>query len=451
MTLDEIFNAKLTENGDLAFTKVNDNALLNILFLTEYYQNHITELPELDDTPINKLFAMFIRDPRFGLGRRDLGRALMDMTHCAFEDILRAGRADDLFYNFYLKTKEEQEVITDFCYMQIQSGNELVKKWMPRYSSKDLVLARDLAKIFGMNKQQYGHFVKCNTTENKLSRKNYEEIQFEHIPSLAMIKYAKAFANKPELKDRYQKYLEDVKAGRKDMKVSTTTVYDIYKNRNRIDADLFFSKIEKIKLNCIPIIDTSGSMYDSNDSIGKAISIGHYLAKCSTYAPNKVISFSAFPQLITLGIKPKASRPYLHNLDELASEKSQYYKEINSMFTGDCSNTNFGKVMELLSNLDGDMPEYLVVLSDMEFDMGSSLSKEETMRLFKSKGYKTRIVWWNLNSRNITCPEMDKDGNIFLSGYNPMLLKFLQVGFDAEAFLITLLEEYRKELLKNSR
>ena len=121
------------------------------------------------------------------------------------------------------------------------------------------------------------------------------------------------------------------------------------------------------------------------------------------------------------------------------------------MFTGDCSNTNFGKVMELLSNLDGDMPEYLVVLSDMEFDMGSSLSKEETMQLFKLKGYKTRIVWWNLNSRNITCPEMDKDGNIFLSGYNPMLLKFLQVGFDAEAFLITLLEEYRKELLKNSR
>ena len=126
MTLDEIFNAKLTENGDLAFTKVNDNALLNILFLTEYYQNHITELPELDDTPINKLFAMFIRDPRFGLGRRDLGRALMDMTHCTFEDILRAGRADDLFYNFYLKTKEEQEAITDFCYMQIQLGNELV-------------------------------------------------------------------------------------------------------------------------------------------------------------------------------------------------------------------------------------------------------------------------------------------------------------------------------------
>lgn len=78
----------------------------------------------------------------------------------------------------------------------------------------------------------------------------------------------------------------------------------------------------------------------------------------------------------------------------------------------------------------------------MEFDQGSSMSKEETMRLFKSKGYATKIVWWNLNSRNTTAPEMDNSGNIFLSGYNPMLLKYLQVGFDANAFLHILLKEY---------
>ena len=116
------------------------------------------------------------------------------------------------------------------------------------------------------------------------------------------------------------------------------------------------------------------------------------------------------------------------------------------MFTGDCSNTDFGAVMELLSKLDEDMPEYLVVLSDMEFDRGSNSSKEATMKLFKSKGYNTKIVWWNLNSRNITCPEMDADGNIFLSGYNPMLLKYLQVGFDSNAFLDKLLSEYSEAI-----
>ena len=117
------------------------------------------------------------------------------------------------------------------------------------------------------------------------------------------------------------------------------------------------------------------------------------------------------------------------------------------MITGDCSNTNFGAVMDLLSNLD-ETPDYLVVLSDMEFDAGSRTSKETTMKLFKSKGYTTRIIWWNLNSRNITCPEMDKDGNIFISGYNPFLLKFLQVGFDGHKFLDKLLDEYSKAIRK---
>ena len=188
-------------------------------------------------------------------------------------------------------------------------------------------------------------------------------------------------------------------------------------------------------------MDTSGSMVDINDSFGKALSIGHYLAKCSTYCPNKVVSFSSRPQLITLGT-PVCSR----RLWAFDNETSTYGKEIASMYTGDCSNTDFGAVMRLLSQLDGDMPEYLIVLSDMEFDAGSRTSKAATMYLFKSKGYNTKIVWWNLNSRNTTAPEMDNHGNVFISGYNPMLLKFLKAGFNAKQFLYTLLGEYLKEV-----
>ena len=440
MNLEEIFSQKLTENGDIAFDKASSDVLLNTLFLTEYYQKHLDEVPHLMATPLNRLFAMFIRDPRFGLGRRDLGRVLMSYTKCSIEQIVKAGRVDDLFH-CTLPLGEELDWLKD----QILAGNELVKKWMPRYSSKNLAMARIIAHYWGMNKQQYGHFIKCNTTENKLSRHNYDEIEFEHVPSLAMIKYASAFRKKPEMAERYAKYLEDVKAGKKDLKVSTTNVYDIYKNRFTIDADVFFSKIEKISGSWIPIVDTSGSMMDANDSYGKALSIGHYLAKCSTYCPNKVVSFSSKPQLITLGtpvLRASNSWRLLNNEDE----ESTYGKEIASMYTGDCSNTDFGAVMRLLSQLDGDMPEYLIVLSDMEFDAGSRTSKEATMYLFKSKGYNTKIVWWNLNSRNTTAPEMDNHGNVFISGYNPMLLKFLKAGFNAKQFLYTLLGEYLKEV-----
>ena len=443
MKLDEVFNMKLTENGDIAFTKVSDNSLLNILFLTEYYQKHLNEVPLLGTSELEQLFAMFIRDPRYGLGRRDLGRRLMSMTQVSTDNIIKAGRVDDVFHMEYTDLDEFYTVL-DYLHTEIEKGNELVKKWMPRYSSKNLMLARGIAKYWGMNKQQYGHFIKCNTTENKMSRHNYDELQFEHIPSLAMIKYAHAFATKPETKERYAQYLADVKAGKKDLKVSTTTVYDIYKNRDKIDADLFFSKIEKISGSWIPIVDTSGSMLDGNDSYGKALAIGHYLAKCSSYCPNKVVSFSSQPQLITLGQPGRIV--YSFRQPEMDKTLSPYNREINSMYTGDCSNTDFGAVMRLLSMLDGDMPEYLVVLSDMEFDRGSRSSKQETMQLFKEKGYRTRIVWWNLNSRHITCPEMDSDGNIFISGYNPMLLKFLGAGFDAKKFLGVLLREYAKAI-----
>ena len=447
MRLNEIFNSKVTENGDLAFNKVGDDNLVNILFLTEYYQKHLNEVPVLGNSPKEQLFAMFIRDPRFGMGRRDLGRVLMSSTDCDIDQIVRAGRVDDLFNIIQFDpARQEWSMILTWCYKQIVEGNELVKKWMPRYSSKNLMIARDIAKYWGMNKQQYGHFIKCNTTENKLSDHRFDDIEFEHTPSLAMLKYAKAFSTKPELKDRYTQYLADVKAGKKDLKVSTTSVYDIYKNRHNIDADLFFSKIEKIKINCIPIVDTSGSMCNGNDSFGKALAIGHYLAKCSTYCPNKVVSFSSRPQLITLGEATPNVRGWDYRLIKPKHNNSVYEKEIASMYTGDCSNTDFGAVMNLLSQLDGDMPEYLVVLSDMEFDRGSRSSKEETMKLFKSKGYNTKIVWWNLNSRNITCPEMDADGNIFISGYNPMLLKYLEVGFDAKAFLGKLLDEYSRAI-----
>lgn len=448
-TLDQIFgNTKLTENGDIAYSSTS-NALLDVLFMTEYYQKHLEEVPSIGTDEKARLFAMFIRDPRFGLGRRDLGRTLMKNAGNTFAEIIMAGRYDDIWAMFR-QDREMFHQALDFLFAEIQKGNELAKKWMPRYSSKNLLVAREIANYWGMNKQQYGHFIKADTTvEQKLSRHNDDEINFEHVPSLASIKYAKAFATKETLKERYAKYMEAVKAGEKKLNVTTTTPYDLYKASDNLaeNADIFFDKLEKIAGSWIPVVDTSGSMQDGNDSFGKALSIGHYLAKCSTYAPNKVISFSSRPQLIELGVdKPRSSWGYSRAIRQ---EKSQYAKEINSMYTGDCSNTDFGAVMRLLQQLDrANAPEYIVVLSDMEFDYGSSMSKDATMALFRQNNFPTKIVWWNFNSRATTCPETDAYGNIFISGYNPMLLKFLEAGFNANTFLDKLLSEYQKYLEK---
>ena len=373
---------------------------------------------------------MFMRDPRYGIGKKILGMKLLYLTNSTYDEFVKCGRFDDLWKYFY-GTNEFHDVI-DYLAKEINNGNELAKKWMPRFGSKNKEIASKIAHYLGMTKQAYGKWIKTETTENLLTDHREKDIVYSHVPSLAHIKYAKTFAKKDT--ERYEKYLEDVRSGKKKVNMSVTTPYDIYKNMNNIDADLFFDKLEKISINAIPIVDTSGSMENAFDSFGKALSIGHYIAKCSTFMPNHVITFSSHPKLIELG----------NRVGGYFESESNYVKEIDSMYTGDYTNTDFGAVMNLIKEVGKDnMPEYLLVLSDMEFDRGSYQSKTELQNMWKTNGYTTKIIWWNLNNgRGKTVPEMDTNGNIYMSGYSPMLLKYLQAGFNGEEFLDKLLYEY---------
>lgn len=439
-SLEKLFARKLTENGDDAFNTTGDK-LLDILFMTEYFSNHLDEV-EIDKGELEVLFSMFIRDPRFGLGRRDLGRELLRQSGAMMDEVVKCGRYDDLFVTHWNRFKD----VAEYVYNRAVAGDELAKKWLPRFNTKHDELAKMICKVLGISQKEYRKSIKANTVEHKMSDKDFDSINFEHVPSLAMIKYYNRFMKE----ERFKEYLESVKKGEKKLNVSTTTVYDIYRNRDKIDADLFFDKLEKIKISCIPILDTSGSMWDGNDSIGKATSIAYYLAKNSTYCNNQVVSFSSHPSLIKI-----KEQNYCMEEDWGGRNKykatarfgtsNKFSRELNSMYTGDCSNTDFGAVITLLGQLD-EFPDYFVVLSDMEFDCGSNMSKEKVMQKFRANDVDTKIIWWNFNARATTAPELDEYGNIFLSGYNPMLLKYLESGFDGKKFLSKLLEEYAKNI-----
>ena len=429
--LERLFSRKLTENGDDAYTTTGDN-LLDILFMTEYYSKHLGEV-SIGKSDIEVLFSMFVRDPRYGLGRRDLGRVLLRESGATMDQVVECGRYDDLFVTHANRFKEVAECL----YHCAEAGNELVKKWLPRFNTKEDALAKQFCKVLGITQKQYRKTIKANTVERTMSEKRFDDIDYEKVPSLAMIKYYQRFLKE----EKFQEYLNRVREGKAKVNVSTTTVYDIYKNRDKIDADLFFDKLEKVSINCIPILDTSGSMWDGSDSIGKAMSIAYYLAKCSTYCNNQVVSFSSKPQLIKITEKESSGG---HLFGDFGSS-NKFSRELNSMYTGDCSNTNFGAVIRLLSQLN-EFPEYFIVLSDMEFDEGSSMHRQQVEELFKEKGIKTKIVWWNFNDRATTVPEQDEAGNIYMSGYSPMLLKFLETGFDGKKFLTKLLEEYRNNV-----
>lgn len=454
----KILSLKKTENGDVAY-KTTGNNLTDLFFMTAYFEKHLDEA-KIGNSEKEKVFSMFVRDPRFGLGRRDLGRRLMEQAQVNPENIVKAGRYDDLYY---IATDEAINYLKE----QVYAGNELAKKWLPRLTGKNKRIAKILCKMWNISEKEYRKLIKTDeTVEYKLSyaeqkegtplnelfkEGNYEhplvnEIDFEKVPSLAMTKYLHAFSTREDIKPRFDEYIEKVKENKAKVNTATANVHDSHKVAVRSAkgieteaGDVIARKIEDkatlgVEINAIPILDTSGSMYhswnpdftDMNDIGVKAMSVAHAIAKKSTYARNQLISFSSYPELMTI-------------------EGNTVAEEYKSMYTGDCSNTDFGKVMKLLQGLKK-YPQYLVVLSDMEFDYGSCQSKEETMQIFKEYGAETKIIWWNFNDRNNTVPEFDEYGNIYLSGYNLQILKLLENNFNMEQYIDKILEKYKKDI-----
>jgi len=450
--LEKILNEKLTENGDKSYKSTGNN-LTDLFFMTPYFEKNLDEV-SIGTSEKEKVFSMFVRDPRFGLGRRDLGRRLMALSKVSPENIVKAGRYDDLWH---IPTDEN----IDYLKLGLVTNNELAKKWSPRFKKGSSKYAKALCEMWGIEKKDYRKLIKTDkTVEYKLSyaekvdndtplndlfdKYDYEhplvnEINFEQVPSLAMTKYLNLFNTREDIKDRFHEYIEKVKENKAKVNTSTANVYDGYKTATKGASneakEVIANKIVDnatigVEMNAICIVDSSGSMgwggYSQDSLLGRAYSIAYGIATKSTYAPNQVISFSSRPQLMTI---------HGNTLKE----------KYDSMYTGDCSNTDFGRVMDLLSGLHK-YPEYLVVLSDMEFDQGSMQSKEKTMQIFKEHGAETKIIWWNLNDRNKTVPEFDEYGNIYLSGYNMQILKLLENKFNMEEYIDKILEKYKKDI-----
>jgi len=456
--IEKILNEKLTENGDKSYKSTGNN-LTDLLFMTPFFEKNLDQA-SIGTSEKEKLFSMFIRDPRFGLGRRDLGRRLMAQAQVSPKYIVTAGRYDDLFH---IPTNENIEYLRS----QASQGNELAKKWLPALTGKDKKIAKALMKMWELTPKQYRALKKCeSTTEYKLSYAVAEEgtplnelfkkgtyqhplvdnIDFEQVPSLAMTKYLHTFSTREDIAPRFNEYLEKVKEDKAKINVSTANVMDAYKVANgdwttqdvKEAQEIVANKIVDnavldVELNAIVILDTSGSMEWGSGNykpIDKANAIAYAIASKSTYAKDQIISFSSRPQLMQI--------------------KGETLKEkYRSMYTGDCSNTDFGKVMDLLQKLNK-FPEYLVVLSDMEFDYGSNTSKEKTMKMFKERGAETKIIWWNLNERNKTVPEFDEYGNIYLSGYNLQILRLLENKFDMTTYIDKILDKYKKDIEYNN-
>lgn len=400
------------------------------------------------------------RDIEKGLGERRFFRVVAqwldkDILTCVLQDqnfTQNIVRVDDLVYlaNHFVQNdkKESANAIITFLFglMKNKALQGIVAKWMPRKNSQYGKVVRYMRSNGFINSySEYRHQIVglTNVVEQNMSAKEWDRINLEHVPSIAMKKYKKAFHRHNILKP----FVEKVVAGEAKLHAKRLFPYDIVKEimnsgiarsaMNDTNRQLLNEQWEGLQqlddlpkdFRAIPIIDTSGSMtMPKNIPMSVAVGIGLFMAENNPNETfrNYFITFSDHPEFqkitgadIVEKVKNTMNAPWGMNTNLEAVFKMILRKAVD------------GRVPE------NEMPKIILLVSDMEFDQCTQNPNQNALEMIKSEyanaGYTMpTVVFWNVNGRLKNLPAQMHDKDVLLvSGASQNAINFvLKKGYE---------------------
>jgi hypothetical protein len=406
----------------------------------------------VQDPDLATRVALWVRDVRGGAGERKLFRDIL--VDLAAHDYNRAvalgrkvpelGRWDDLLV--FVGTPLESfafETIRE----ALEDGNGLCAKWMPRQGEVAVKLRNYLGWTPKFYRKRLVELTKV--VETQMCAKDWDNINFNHVPSVASSRYKKAFSRHTEKYKEWTAALvsKDPEVA-KTVKVNAGAVYpyDVLKGVSPYGYNSFSaSNLQHIQAqwealpnfvgdaNILPLVDVSGSMtslaggHKSKSAVtclDVAVSLGLYLADKNTGKfKDTFLTFSSEPQLLHL--------------------RGNILDKVKQMVTSKWEmNTNLHRALDkiLRTAIEGnvpqsEMPNVLLILSDMQFDQ-CTRHDDSAMEMIKRKyteaGYNApNIVFWNLNAHDNVPVKYDTRGAALVSGFSPSIVKaVLQAEMD---------------------
>ena len=473
---DSIGNQSITENGAIGY-KSSKSALVDLNYqVSSLRGSSEDEIIRLFDKAFdeNKEYCVkwlfFARDVREGLGERRLFRICyrrlveldVEIFYKNLNIISEYGRWDDLISLLGISEVTDKRIVTIINSQLIKDLNNLEKgesisllgKWLPSEnasSKKTKQLAKHIRKLMDISPRRYRLLLTklrkyLDVVEVKMCNNEWENIDYEKVPSLANLRYKNAFMRHDE--DRRSDYLNSVKNGSAKLNMGVATPVDIVHrymdsgffghNVHAYDEtlELAWKNLKDISISdTLVVADGSGSMYTpvGNGNV-KAIDVATALAiytseHNSSVYEDKYITFSSRPQFVDM------------SEDETLRKKILTSKEHHEV-----SNTNIKLVFDLILEIaiannvpQEEMVKNILIISDMEFDhaqVGWASSNVDvlTKSLFKiieenynQKGYKLpKLIFWNVNSRTKTIPLTENElGVILVSGFSQNVLKMV--------------------------
>lgn len=381
------------------------------------------------------------RDIRGGAGERRFFRIaikyLADKDPDGMSNIITLipeyGRWDDIL--IFENTLSEDFALS-LVSTALISGSGLAAKWMPRKGT----FANKLRKFMSLTHKSYRKLLVKLTTvvETQMCANEWDNINYENVPSLAISRYGNAFyKHTPE---KFNDYVRSLKKGEAKINTAAVYPYDIIKaiDTNIAAEEQWKSLPNYLKDNTeriLPLVDVSGSMDSSCGGnltcMTVAISLGLYISERNE-GPFK-------DHFITFSEKP--------DLQHLTGTIKDRYLQMARSKWG--MNTNLYAAYELILNQaikhnvpQNEMPTQILILSDMEFDNAISqgwsntnttwnpTAQEMVKNMFANAGYEMpNIIYWNLQSRHGNIPvRFDEQGTALISGFSPSIMTSLLSG-----------------------
>lgn len=307
----------------------------------------------------------------------------------------------------------------------------LLAKWLKseNTSSKESRrLARITCQKLGLTPRTYRKALSAlrrylDIVERRISAREWDKINFEAVPALAMNRYIKQFNS--HCQERFEEYKESLKKGEAKINAATLYPYDIvmkYFDRT-IDWDIANEQWKALPNyvsegdNVVVVSDVSGSMNSpSYRPIATSIGLAIYFAQKNQNAyHNMFVTFSNNPEIIKLN----------DNWDLLKCIKEAHRS--NWGF-----NTNLDATFKLIHDIakkTNDVPKAIVIISDMQIDEAAPNSdiitnkwqkKFEEINLIMPK-----LIYWNVNASKATFLAKADDKVSFISGYGIAAFKHL--------------------------
>ena len=391
----------------------------------------------VEDKDIALRIAQHARDVRGGAGERKIFRDILaylevhdpEAAKALLAKVPEIGRWDDIFV---FKTQPLKSVAYTMLGDALREKNGLAAKWTPRQGP----IAAEVRKFFGMSPKFYRKSLveMTKVVEQDMCAKNWDGINFSHVPSVAASRYKKAFNRNTTAYAAYVAAL--VKGEDPKVKVNASAVYpyDVLKgligsynkNYSKTELDLLTKQWEALPnyvgdANVLALVDVSGSMSTPAGGNGTtscmdvAISLGLYVAdKNKGPFKDTFLTFSSNPELLHL------NGNIVQKVQQMASSNWGMSTNLHAALDKVLSTAIKGNVPE------EDMPSMLLIMSDMQFNQCISFddsAMQMMQRKYKDAGYEMpQVVFWNIRAGSNVPVSADASGVALVSGFSPAIL-----------------------------